>query len=100
MIKHIVMWKLQDEAGGATRTQNALAMKNQLELLPAVIPQIRELEVGLTLQDSDRFMDVILITGFNSLADLASYRDNPKHRDVAAFIRAVVSETRVVDYEV
>ena len=99
MIKHIVMWKLQDEVEGATRGQNALAIKQQLEGLPAVIPQIRELEVGLNRQASDRSMDVILITGFDSLADLASYRDHPRHRDVAALIREVVSETRVVDYE-
>ena len=92
MIKHIVMWKLQDEVEGATRGQNALAIKHQLEGLPAVIPQIRELEVGLNRQASDRSMDVILITGFDSLADLATYRDHPRHRDVAAFIREVVSD--------
>ena len=100
MIKHIVMWKLQDEAGGATRAQNTLAIKQQLEGLQATIPQIKGLEVGLNLQASDRSMDVVLITAFDNIADLATYRDNPKHQAVAAFIRAVVSETRVVDYEV
>lgn len=100
MIKHIVMWKLQDEAAGATRAQNALVIKQQLEGLQAVIPQIRALEVGLSLPASDQAMDVVLVTAFDSLADLATYRDHPKHRAVAAFIRAVVSETRVVDYEV
>ena len=100
MIRHIVMWKLEDEAGGATSAQNALAIKQQLEELQAAIPQIRELEVGLNLQASDRAMDMVLITTFDGSADLATYRDHPRHQAVVAFIRAVVSETRVVDYEV
>ena len=100
MIKHIVMWRLNEEAGGATKEDNARALKARLEALPAVIPEIRRLEVGLNVKDSERAMDVVLYSEFDSLETLAAYSGHPAHHEVVAFVRELVSETRVVDYEV
>lgn len=100
MIKHIVMWRLKEKARGATKEDNARTLKTRLEALPEVIPEIRRLEVGLNIKDSERAADVVLYSEFDSPEALAAYIGHPAHQEVVAFIREIVSETRVVDYEV
>ncbi|MBA7595928.1 MAG: Dabb family protein [Calditrichaeota bacterium] len=100
MIKHIVMWRLKEKARGATKEDNAWTMKAHLEALPAVIPEIRRLEVGLNIKDSERAADVVLCSEFDSPEALATYIQHPAHMEVVAFVREVTNETRVVDYEV
>jgi len=99
MIKHIVMWRLKEKARGAIKEENARAMKARLEVLPAVIPEIRRLEVGLNIKDSERAADVVLYSEFDSPEALAAYIGHPAHQEVVAFVREIASETRVVDYQ-
>jgi hypothetical protein len=42
MIKHIVMWKLKDEAEGADRATNAARMKEKLDACRGLVPGIVE----------------------------------------------------------
>ena len=100
MIKHVVMWRLKDSAAGGDKAGNAQTMKARLEALHAAIPVIRRLEVGLNAKDSERASDVVLYTEFDNGEDLAVYSQHPAHQEVVKFISAIVSETRVVDYEV
>ncbi|GAH89126.1 unnamed protein product [marine sediment metagenome] len=100
MIKHIVMWRLRGEIGGAEKAENARAMKARLEALAQIIPEIRHLEVGLNVKDSERAADVVLYSEFDSTEALATYIQHPAHQEVVAFVREIVSETRAVDYEV
>ena len=98
MIKHVVMWRLKDEAGGGSREASARAVQGWLEELPARIPQIRSFEVGLNINPSERAWDVVLVSSFEDEADLATYSSHPRHQAVVASIRAVTAEVRVVDY--
>jgi hypothetical protein len=41
---------------------------------------------------------VVLCAEFDDLEDLSAYSNHPAHQEVVAFIRNLVSETRVVDY--
>lgn len=100
MIKHVVMWRLKDDAGRNSKAENAKEMIRRLEALPAVITEIRRLDVGLNVKDSERAMDVVLVSEFDSPEALATYSRHPAHQEVVAFIREVAAETRVVDYEV
>jgi hypothetical protein len=100
MVKHIVMWRLKDSAAGSDKASSAQAMRARLEALPTAIPVIRRLEVGLNIKDSERSSDVVLYSEFDSAEALAVYSQHPVHQEVVAFIRGIVSETRVVDYEV
>ena len=93
------MWKLKADAGEAAKADNATAMKRRLEALRDIIPEIRRLEVGLTIKDSERAADAVLMAEFDSWADLAIYSAHPAHQEVVAFIRGIVSESRVVDYQ-
>ena len=46
MLKHIVMWKLKEFAEGKTKAENALIMKESLERLVGIVPEIISLQVG------------------------------------------------------
>lgn len=94
------MWCLKEKAGGAAKAENARAMKARLESLPEVIPEIRRLEVGLNVKDSERAADVVLYSEFDSPEALAAYIGHPAHQEVVAFVREIAGETRAVDYEV
>jgi len=99
MIKHVVMWKLKEEAGGHSSSQNAQELKRRLEVLPASISCIRFLEVGLNFAEGEAAWDVVLISGFDTREDLEVYRVHPDHVSVARFVGEISVDRRVVDFE-
>lgn len=98
MFKHVVMWQLQDEAGGALKSENLHRMKDLLEGLPHKIDFIEVYEVGLNLSDSSAAYDIVLISGFEDEASFQEYRAHPEHQKVVEFIRSVQEKVHVVDY--
>lgn len=100
MIKHIVMWRLFNFADGTSKQENALRLKEMLLSLPAKIPQIKKMEVGLNIDQTDAASDIVLYTEFHSLEDLKTYQKHAEHQKVVEFLNKVRSEKRVVDYEV
>ena len=97
-IRHVVSWKLatSDDAERAEQTARITA---GLESLPAVIPELRSLQVGVNVIPGDYF-EVVLISDFDSVDDVRTYQEHPAHLDVAAFIRSVVAARSSVDFEV
>lgn len=57
MLKHIVMWKLKEFAEGKTKAENALIMKESLERLVGIVPEIKSLQVGINEKTSDMAYD-------------------------------------------
>lgn len=100
MVRHIVMWKLRDGALGKGRLELAQELKTRLEALVPLIPQIKRLEVGLNFSPRDVARDIVLDSDFADRAGLETYAAHPEHQKVVAFVKEVVEETRVVDYEV
>lgn len=99
MIKHIVMWKLKEDADGLNRDQIANKIKADLEALNDLIPAIYHLEVGINVIPSDAAFDVSLYSEFTSWDDLKSYMNHPEHQKIVTFIRNAVTARHVVDYE-
>ena len=100
MIKHIVMWKLKDEAEGGTRIENGLKMQEMLHSLRGKIDTLKHLEVSVKIEDSLPEADIVLYSEFDSMEDLKAYATHPLHVDCVAFIKSVVESRYVVDYEV
>lgn len=101
MIKHIVMWKLLEEANGTTKEENAKEFKRQLEALPALIPEIISLEVGIGYKPAEgAVFDMVLTTTHETKEDLVIYAEHPEHMKVVAFAGGIVAERRAVDYEI
>jgi hypothetical protein len=99
MIKHIVLWRLKDNANGNTKEQNAAIIKQRLEALQPIIPGILTMEVGFDFSATDMSADVVLYSEFESRQALENYRVHPAHVEVAAFVKEVRTERRVADYE-
>lgn len=100
MIKHIVMWKLKENAEDNTKEINSLEIKRQIESLKERIDKVLELEVGINFEESSQSYDVVLYSTFHSKDDLNYYQNHEEHLKVVNFIKKVIEERIVVDYEV
>lgn len=95
MIRHVVMWKLKEEAQGKTKAENMKWIREHLYALVPMIPEIKRMEIGFDVSETDMSMDLLLLTEFDTMEDLHTYAVHPEHVRVAAYVREVV-ETRVV----
>lgn len=98
MIKHIVLFKLAEFESESAKQQKLNEIKTGLEALPALIKEIKLLEVGLNANPAEKF-DIALTTEFESMDDLKIYAQHPDHLKVAAIIRAVLADRACVDYQ-
>jgi len=95
MITHIVMLKAK-----TTTTKKQLEdIKNRLEELPIYIKELKHMEAGINFKDSDRSLDLALISRFDTKDGLLVYATHPKHLEVVELIKELCEYTRVVDYE-
>ena len=100
MIKHVIMWKLKDEAMGRTKLENAKIIKEKLEALVGVIDEIKALEVGININDGDEVVyDACLISEFDDLDALNRYKVHPEHQKVSEFVKEVRVARTSIDYE-
>ena len=103
MIRHVVMWKLKDEAEGATKQKNAEKMKLILEGLKVNIEEIKSVEVGINITEDDEepgtAFDVVLISDFETELDYTMYTRNAHHKKAIDFINSVIKERHFVDYK-
>lgn len=101
MIRHIVMWKLKEEAAGASKEKNAQKLKLILEGLRTNIDEIKAVEVGIqTNPDEDDALDVVLICDFETELDFQMYTRSPHHQKAISFIEEVADQRFFVDYKV
>ena len=98
MIKHIVMWKLKPEAEGRTAAENAQWMKNHLEALMGVVPQLLSCEVGINVAEGN--YDACLVSTFASLEDLAAYKIHPAYQPVSSYCKLIREHRVACDYEI
>jgi hypothetical protein len=97
-IRHVVSWKLAS-AEPAERAEQASAIKHGLEGLPASIPEILSLQVGVNVLNPGANFDVVLISDFDDEDAIARYIAHPEHEKVAAYIRSVVERRSAVDFQ-
>lgn len=60
MIKHIVMWRLKKFAEGKSKLENANIIKINLEDLKHRIDEVKLIEVGVNINNSQQAYDVVL----------------------------------------
>jgi hypothetical protein len=100
MIKHIVAWRLKDEALGRDKAANRSLLVAMLEDLPRLVPGIRHFEFGADIGAAQEPWDVAIYAEFESRADLDRYQAHPEHIKLKEVAAAVVDGRAVVDYEV
>ena len=99
MFKHIVMWNLNEPSEGSTKEDLARQLKEKLEALKDSVPQVVDIELGISVNDSEVACDVVLYSTFRNREDFEAYRKHPEHQMVVSFLKKIVSDRHVVDYE-
>lgn len=98
MVKHIVLFKLKDEVPADTKLTVMNAFKAAIESLPARIPFIRKIEVGLNINPSESW-SIALYSEFDSLDDVKRYAVHPDHVAAGKLLAEVKESRACVDYE-
>jgi len=95
MIRHIVMFKLQEEnleANIARFVENAKTI--------TCIPTVKKYEVRVNSKDANPANnEVALIFDFESWEDLEFYRVHPDHVAFGQFMRTIRESRACIDYE-
>lgn len=89
MVQHIVLWKFRE---GSDPTE----FLTRLAALEGVIPQIRSMSVSRSVIPDGAY-DAALVSTFDTLEDVLTYRDDPRHREVAALCESIRTERVSID---
>ena len=100
MIEHVVMWKFADSAEGKSREENMQIVRERLLALPAVISEIKFMQIGRDVSRTDMSYDMMLVTRFESLDALHTYKVHPAHVEVASYVAKVKTARVVLDCEI
>ena len=100
MLKHVVMWRFVEGAEGKSRSEHAQWMKEHLEALVGVVPEIRALEVGIDCNRGTAAYDAVLISLFDDAESLKRYKNHPAHQAISTHCKQVRESRTVVDFEV
>jgi len=96
MTTHIVFWQLKEQAGGRTKEENALLIKERIEALVGVVPGLIKATVGSNTNGGE--YDLALVSYHDSMQALHDYDKHPAHEEVRAFVRNVVEKRAAVDF--
>jgi len=92
MVKHIVMWRLNNR-------DQAPEIKARLEALKGRIPGLLKIEVGIDFLQSEQSADLVLIAELESREALAQYQAHPAHQAVIPLMKSATCSRTVVDFE-
>ena len=92
MIRHIVMWKFRP----GTEAEQARFLEG-LRSLQGVIPQLLKSEVAVNVGRGN--YDAVLVSEFESLEALETYKNDPRHKAVSALCKSIREDRVAVDYE-
>ena len=92
MIRHIVMWKFRPD----TQAEQAQFLDG-LRGLQGVIPQLLRSAVAVNVGEGN--YDAVLVSEFEDLAALETYKNDPRHQAVSALCKSIREDRVAVDYE-
>ena len=99
MIKHIVLFKLRDEAPAEEKLAAMNDFKKAIEALPERIAVIRKIEVGLNINPGETW-SIALYSEFDTLDDVKFYATHPDHVAAGRLLANVKENRACVDYEI
>lgn len=95
MIKHIVTFQFSGDK--ATRAEVARRFRDALLELPALIPQLKSIEVGINENPTETW-DLVLTATADTLEDVAIYSAHPAHVAAVRLIADHKAARACVDY--
>lgn len=99
MIKHIVLWKLDDSYAPAEKDAIKIALQKKLLDLEEEISELLHIEVYFNSpKAAPKNFDILLDTVFNSMEDLAKYQTHAAHQKVVKYIQTLKLQRSAIDY--
>ena len=99
MVKHVIIWKLNETLSDSERIAAQKKIKADLEALNGKIDGLISLEINIPDIASSN-ADVMLDSSFESEEALKGYAVHPLHVAAASFVRANTQTRLCVDYTV
>lgn len=99
MINHVVLFKLKNYDSESQKQIEISKIEEALLSLSGKIEELKYIEVGVNYDLAAKSFDICLITHFESLDQLDSYRIHPEHLKVAELIGQHAVERAAVDFE-
>jgi hypothetical protein len=99
MIKHIVLWRLNESAYGNDKQTNAIILKDKLLAMKSKVHGLEKIEVGFDFSNEKDSCHVVLYSEFENKEALHRYQTHPDHEEIKKWLRDVRFERRVIDYE-
>lgn len=99
MIKHIVFWRLNENAYGNNKQTNAQLLKEKLLAMAGKVDGLMKIEVGFDFSNEKDSSDMVLYSEFENKDALKQYQIHPHHEEIKMWLSEVRYERRVVDYE-
>lgn len=97
MIKHIVLFKFNASADKETQLQQ---IKTELEQLPGIIPELKEIHIGLNTNPAEKW-DLSLEAWVEHWQDLDTYANHPAHQKIVKTLIAPIKADRAcIDFQI
>ena len=97
MVRHIVFWKLKQEAEGNVAVENGKIMKEKLESLLGVVDGLESIDIRFGFSPD---FDLCLISEHRDKDALAFYQGHPEHLKVREFVHKVIESRAAFDCEI
>lgn len=97
MINHVVLFKLKDYPINE-KTKVLVELKSLLEGLKDKIEEVKVIEVGLNYEVDAKSYDICLMSHFETIEELDTYRAHPEHLKVFERILETTVSRAAVDY--
>ena len=89
MLKHIVMWRYKDGVDGKTALEHSAWMKENLEALMGVVPELHSLEYGIDVLRTPSSYDGVLTVTVDDIDALSRYANHPEHPKIVDYAKRV-----------
>ncbi len=100
MVKHIILWKLDETRTDAEKAEIKEDMKQHLEGLIGKVPGLLEMNININPLPSSN-ADVMLDSTLENEESLNGYAVHPEHVAVAnTYVRPYTTERICMDYEI
>ena len=100
MIKHIVFWRLNENAYGNDKQTNARILEEKLLAMRGKVDGLLKVEVGFDFSNEKDSCNVVLYSEFENKEALHKYQIHPDHEEIKKWLSEVRYERRVVDFEI
>ncbi|WRS27096.1 Dabb family protein [Oscillospiraceae bacterium MB08-C2-2] len=98
MIRHIVLWTIQDGVNGRTKQQAGEEIKATAYAMAPKIPGLLHLEIGFNYKEGE--YDLALYSEFESKEAEAAYQTHPEHLKLKAVVHTYAIGRTSMDMEV